>query len=266
MAPRVAPLSVDPTLSGAGVMFDLITGATKHAPRHQIVPILVSVAAHFAVASTILVGTVLFVSEQPPEIRTMMTFAAAPPLPPPPPPPPAPAAPKTPPAAAKPVPVSEDVAAVETPPQVVPEAPVVDIGDAEVADGEGGVPGGIPGGVAGGLVAEIPPPPPPPPPPQGPIRIGGEIQQPTLVYQVGPVYPSIAISAGVEGIVTLEAMVDEQGRVGDLKVLRSVRLLDRAALAAVRQWRYSPVLLNGRPVEFILTIVVSFRLTDVRGP
>ena len=51
-------------------MFDLITGATKHAPRHHVLPILVSVAAHVAVAGTLLVGTVLFVSGQLPKIPT----------------------------------------------------------------------------------------------------------------------------------------------------------------------------------------------------
>jgi protein TonB len=247
-------------------MFDLITGATKHAPRHQIVPILVSIAAHTAVAGTILVGTVLFVREQLPEIPTMMAFVAVPPAPPlPPPPSPAPAPPKTRSVAANPVPTSGDVAPVAAPPQIVPEAPAADVDEAELAGGEGGVPGGVPGGVVGGFAAEIPPPPPPPRPvPRGPIRIGGQIQQPTLVHRVDPVYPAIAISAGIEGTVILEAIVDEEGRVENLKVLRSNGVLDRPALEAVRQWRYSPVLLDGRPEKFILTVVVSFRFTDVK--
>ena len=71
-------------------------------------------------------------------------------------------------------------------------------------------------------------------------------------------------SAGIEGRGILEAIVDEQGRVESLKVVRSGGVLDRAALEAVRQWRYSPVLLNGRPERFILTVVVTFRLTDVK--
>ena len=81
---------------------------------------------------------------------------------------------------------------------------------------------------------------------------------------MNPVYPGVAISAGIEGMVILEAIVDEEGRVEDLKVLRSNGVLDRPALEAVRQWRYSPVLLNGRPTRFILTVVVSFRLEDVK--
>lgn len=232
-------------------MFDLITGATKHAQRHQAVPILISVVAHAAVAGTMMVGAVLFVGDQLPAIPTMMAFVAAPPAPPPP--------PQARPEAAKPVPASSDVAPVEPPPEIVPEAPADDLGEAEVA---GGVPGGIVGGVVGGLPTEIPPP--PPAASRGPIRMGGRLEQPTLVYRVNPVYPGIAVSAAIQGVVILEAIVDEEGKVESLKVLRSNGVLDRPALEAVRQWRYSPVLLNGRPEKFILTVVVSFRLEDAK--
>jgi protein TonB len=57
--------------------------------------------------------------------------------------------------------------------------------------------------------------------------------------------------------------VDEEGRVKEVKVLRSVNpLLDREALVAVRQWRYAPVVLNGTPVPFILTVTLSFSIAD----
>ena len=79
-----------------------------------------------------------------------------------------------------------------------------------------------------------------------------------------PAYPRIAVAMGIEGTVILDAIVNEEGGVESLKVLRSGGVLDRPALEAVRQWRYSPVILNGRPEKFILTVVVSFRLTDVR--
>lgn len=64
----------------------------------------------------------------------------------------------------------------------------------------------------------------------------------------------------VEGTVILEAVINEEGAVQSLKVLRSVPLLDKAAVAAVEQWRYSPVMLNGRPVAVVLTVTVSFRI------
>jgi protein TonB len=140
----------------------------------------------------------------------------------------------------------------------------------EAADEEGmpgGVDGGVPGGILGGVVGGIIPsgilPPPPPPPPavvREPIRVGGAITAPALVSRVEPVYPPLAASAHVQGVVILEAVVDREGRVESVKVLRSIPLLDDAATAAVRQWRYSPLLLNGRPERFVLTVTVSFSL------
>ncbi len=81
-----------------------------------------------------------------------------------------------------------------------------------------------------------------------------------LVHRVEPVYPDLAARARVEGTIILEAIIDEQGGVQSLKVLRSVPLLDKAAIAAVEQWRYSPVMLNGKPVRVILTVTLSFRM------
>jgi len=95
------------------------------------------------------------------------------------------------------------------------------------------------------------------------VRVGGQIQPPTLVHRVEPTYPPTAVSARLQGIVILEAVVDEEGTVKDVKVLRSVNpLLDREALAAVRQWRYSPVVLNGTPVPFVLSVSLSFSLQN----
>ena len=128
---------------------------------------------------------------------------------------------------------------------------------------EGGVPGGIAAGIVGGIPEDAPPPPPPPPPPappRGPVRIGGQIQQPTLIKRVEAVYPDLAMKANIQGTVILEAIVDEKGEVQNVKVLRSIPLLDRAAITAVQQWRYSPVILNGQPVPFILTVVMSFSI------
>ena len=122
------------------------------------------------------------------------------------------------------------------------------------------------GGVVGGLVSELPPPPLPPPPPspppvaRAPTRIGGELKAPALVERVEPEYPPIAVRAQVQGVVIVEAVVDRHGRVEDVRVLRSIPLLDRAAITAVRQWRYSPLLLNGTPERFVLTVTVSFSL------
>ncbi|MEQ1760788.1 MAG: energy transducer TonB, partial [Vicinamibacterales bacterium] len=98
------------------------------------------------------------------------------------------------------------------------------------------------------------------------VRIGGQIEAPRLTYRVEPVYPRLAAMAHVQGTVILEATVNKDGHVRDLKVLRSIPLLDKAAVDAVMQWRYSPVMLNGTPVPFILTVVVSFSVPAGKTP
>ena len=120
---------------------------------------------------------------------------------------------------------------------------------------EGGVPGGVMGGVVGGLPAA-----PPPPPPQQPVRVGGNIKQPNKIRDVKPVYPAIAQSARVSGVVIIEATIGTDGHVKEAKVLRSIPLLDQAALDAVKQWVFTPTLLNGVPVPVIMTVTVNFTL------
>jgi protein TonB len=146
----------------------------------------------------------------------------------------------------------------EIPTEIAPESGIDFSEDAGVEGGvEGGVPGGVLGGALGGIVTEAPP---PPPEPAKPLRIGGDVQPPALIHYVAPEYPEEAVWTNTSGMVILEAAVDERGEVLDVKVLRSIKLLDQAAMDAVRQWRYKPVLLNGRPHPFILTVTVSFSL------
>jgi protein TonB len=121
-----------------------------------------------------------------------------------------------------------------------------------------GVPGGVVGGITGGF-AEAPPPPPPPPP--APVRVGGNIKPPQKIKDVRPVYPPIAQSARVQGIVIIEATIGPEGKVQDARVLRSIPLLDAAALDAVKQWEFTPTLLNGVPVPVIMTVTVQFTLS-----
>jgi protein TonB len=77
---------------------------------------------------------------------------------------------------------------------------------------------------------------------------------------VSPNYPALAKSARIEGTVYLEATIDANGIVRDVKVLKSIPLLDEAAKAAVSQWRYTPTKLNGVAVPVILTVTVTFTL------
>jgi TonB family protein len=91
-----------------------------------------------------------------------------------------------------------------------------------------------------------------------PIRVGGRIQTPNKIKDVKPVYPAIAQSARVSGAVTIEATIGPDGKVADANVVRSIPLLDQAALDAVRQWEYTPTLLNGVPVPVIVTVTINF--------
>ncbi len=123
---------------------------------------------------------------------------------------------------------------------------------------EGAVPGGA--GVAGLTLDTIAIPPPPSPPPAAPVRVGGAVRPPQKVQHVAPVYPAIARSARVTGVVIIEALIAEDGSVRTIVVLRSIPLLDQAAVDAVRQWRFTPTLLNGVPVPVIMTVTVAFNL------
>jgi TonB family protein len=91
-----------------------------------------------------------------------------------------------------------------------------------------------------------------------PVRIGGQIKAPNKIKDVKPVYPAIARSANVAGVVTIEATIGPDGKVMDAKVVRSIPLLDQAALDAVRQWEYAPTLLNGVPVPVLVTVTINF--------
>jgi len=91
------------------------------------------------------------------------------------------------------------------------------------------------------------------------VRVGGKIEPPIKMNDVQPVYPAIAKDAGVTGVVIIEATIGPDGKVIDAKVLRSVPLLDQAALDAVRQWEYKPTLLNGVAVPVIMTVTINFK-------
>jgi len=92
------------------------------------------------------------------------------------------------------------------------------------------------------------------------VRVGGKIKPPTKIKDVAPVYPAAAKTARVAGVVIIEATIGANGKVIDTKVLRSVPMLDQAALDAVRQWEFTPTLLNGSPVPVVMTVTVNFKL------
>jgi protein TonB len=83
------------------------------------------------------------------------------------------------------------------------------------------------------------------------------------VHRVEPVYPPAAAVARLQGLVILEAIIDRDGTVSDVKVLRTAgSILDREALTAVRQWRYAPLVLNGRSLRFVVTVMLTFSVAN----
>jgi protein TonB len=125
----------------------------------------------------------------------------------------------------------------------------------------GGVPGGVPGGQLGGVLggviggvlntAERP---------NGPVRVGGHVRQPKVIVQVLPKYPPLARETHVQGQVRIDAVLDEQGNVIEMKIVSGHPLLYQAALDALKQWKYEPTYLNDRPIAVQLIVTINFQL------
>jgi protein TonB len=251
-------------------MFDTIVNPSSGVPRQRWTTTAMSAVGHLVVMIALVLSTI-FATEVLPSPREVITFVSVAPPPPPPPPP----AVKEPVAAAKTSVVSKTAVSrpapdmtrvpvaspVEAPDTIAPETGL-EGGEFESAGVDAGFEHGIPGGIAGGIVGgfESAPPPPPPPARVAPVRVGGEVSAPRLAYRVEPEYPLLAVNAMIEGMVILEATVDHTGAVRDARVLRSHGVLDAAAVRAVEQWRYEPLMLNGTPMPFVLTVTVSFSL------
>jgi protein TonB len=97
----------------------------------------------------------------------------------------------------------------------------------------------------------------------GPIRVGGVggiTRPPTRIFSVNAIYPEEAKEAGIEGSVVMRITIGEDGSVTNVAVLRSVPMLDQAAIDSVLQWQYQPTLLNGVPVEVEMNATVTFTL------
>lgn len=227
------------------------------------------------VVGTMLLFPLVFPSTLP-QIQSYIQLTAPGP-PPPPPPPPAPGATVRPRGAVRPLSptaITMPIAVPKGAPIVIDDPPVVDI-----AGVRGGVPGGVPGGsldgVVGGVLssADVAPPPAvvveraktpvqaaPPPVAIKRYSIGGLVKLASPIRQVEPVYPQLARTAHVEGVVVLEGIIGVDGRIHEIKVKSGHPFLVQAAVEAVRQWIYRPGTLNGELVEVIAPITVTFRL------
>ncbi len=176
---------------------------------------------------------------------------------------------------------------------------VADVAPSQSSEAAGGEPGGVPGGVAGGVVggvqggvvggqlggqpggvlggtvgatgtgtgeAKPPEPPPPPPPPEpkteeGPLRVGGDVKAPVVIKRVEPKYTDLARKAHQQGIVIVEAVIDKDGNVDKVRMIKGLPMgLSEAAEEAVRQWKFKPATLNGEAVDVIFNLTVNFTL------
>jgi periplasmic protein TonB len=238
-------------------MFETITRHSGYANRRRsFATVTLTFLAHAAIIAALVFVPIWFIKPVLPQPSGIAAFVIPQPSAPPPPPPPAV---HTPPAAEpKPVPVQPRIIQpTEIPALVQPEKPPeAPVGTAGVIGGvEGGVPGGTVFGIVGNVVQSGPT-----LPPDVPVRVGGQIKAPGLTKKVEPEYPALAQASHLQGIVILEATVDTQGHVQQVKVLRSGGVFDEAAVSAVKQWQYSPLMLNGRPTPFVVTVTVKFGL------
>jgi protein TonB len=143
----------------------------------------------------------------------------------------------------------------------------------EVGGQIGGVLGGEKGGVVGGTVGgtgtgegtggdkPAPPPPAPEPKDEGPLRVGGDVKAPVATNRAKPDYTDAARKAHISGVVVVEAVVNKQGEVEQVKVLKGLPMgLSEQAVEAVKKWRFKPGTLNGEPVDVIFSLTVNFTL------
>jgi protein TonB len=210
--------------------------------------LLFSIVAHAAIVGAVCVATIV-ATDALPMLARRHAFVIVTPSPPP---------DIAPPVHRPRVPVaSPDAAPLVEPQALMPDVPFIPPAGADGQPADSVV-AGVPGGFRG--PGESAPPPPEPLPPVQPVRVGGAIRPPTKVHHVMPAYPQIARDARKAGIVILEAVVNEDGAVRDVRVLRSEPLLDQAAIDAVKQWRFSPTLLNGQAIPIVMTVTVAFTL------
>jgi len=254
-------------------MFDtaLIESANLQRRSGSWISTLLSMVLHtLALGGLVIAGYLYEEKNRVIETRIEAFLVAGDPAPPPPPPPPPAATSST------PTPVKPKVEVPETPkdsfvsPTEIEELPDVEIDETAVGV-EGGIPGGVEGGVVGGVIGGV----------VGgasggtlggklggviggtgnAVRVGGSVKAPVPIHRVEPGYTESARRARIEGVVILEAIIDKDGAVHDVRILKPLpEGLDEEAIAAVRQWKFRPGTKDGQPVPVIFTLTIKFRL------
>ena len=233
----------------------LIESQKQKRSKGRLAMLPIALGLHAIVILMVVVGQLWAVDEVP-EPAIQVSFWAAPPPPPPPPPPPR--------AAAPPKPVQVQPAAPVVQPKEIPQdIPKQATGGGVDGGVEGGIEGGEMGGVIGGIPGGVPGPTPVPTPDEDapPIRVGGAVLPPVKVREVLPIYPEIARKARVQGVVILEATINREGSVVDVKVLRGLPMgCTEAAIEALQKTKFKPATMNGRPVAVYYVLTVTFKI------
>jgi protein TonB len=186
-----------------------------------------------------------------------------------------PAAAPPPPPAAAPAHIARVIPKTFTPgkltaPSYVPRAVVATPDAAPPAEAFAGMPGGISGGMPGGQVGGIlggsmngaapPAAPVMAEGPKQPVRVGGDVKAPRLILGPAPVYPILARQGRIQGIVVIEAIIDEHGNVVQEKLISGHPLLVQAAMKALSQRKYEPTILDGQPTPVDLRVEITFHM------
>ena len=238
-------------------MFDQLVESTNKKTTHKVWTVWLSAFIQALILGVLILIPLIYTSALPSAMMT--TFLVAPPPPPPPPPPAVKVITKPQP---KFIQQGKLVAPTVIPKkiQMIKEEAQPDVG--MTGGVPGGVPGGSAGGVLGGIIGGAPGGLPPPPKPVEITRIGGNVMAANIIHQVLPAYPQIAKTAHISGTVVLHAIIAKDGTVQEMQFISGPPLLMRAAMDAVKQWRYRPTLLNGQPVKVDTTISVVFNLGE----
>ncbi len=231
-------------------------------------PVSISIAIHtFAVVGVVAasVTSIDFPRRAPDQWMTVQIVRAVP-LPPPtlgtqPPverPATTPSQPKTESAPLQPSVIPDAVTPIETAQTgTVPESGAQETGDVGVAGDPDGVAGGVPLGEGEATTAD--------PAGDRTYAVGGAVSAPRVLSRVEPAYPAIAARNRMTGLVMVECIIDKQGRVRDVTVVRSTfGAFEQAAVEAVRQWTFAPGMMRGRAVDTSFHLTVTFRINDSR--
>jgi protein TonB len=120
--------------------------------------------------------------------------------------------------------------------------------------------GGVIGGVLGGVLNTAARPVAPIAVKGAPVRVGGRVRPPKPIVQVRPEYPTLAKQARIQGQVQIDAVLDEQGNVIEMKIVSGPPLLYQAALDALKKWKYEPTYLNDQPIAVQMIVTITFVL------